>query len=197
MIFLPLCIKIQTMQVIQNDVIKCCKMMSSNVVLLHRNNCCVVLKPAICEYLDLHVAIFTSIYWIQNLILVHHGEATGTFKRCLAEIFPEEIIEAFLNLFFFKFCLSKQKYSLIWNTTGYFQILRPLLYLFIHLSSHTNFCSVFLKWKWNSANLKNSVNQWGMNWDQFKDPVYYLCLVGTVVVSWSLTQEVTGSIFFF
>ena len=58
MIFLPLCIKIQTMQVIQNDVIKCCKMMSSNLVLLHSNNCCVVLEPAICEDLDLHVAIF-------------------------------------------------------------------------------------------------------------------------------------------
>ena len=48
------------MQVIQNDVMKCCKMMSSNVVLLHSNNCCVVLEPAICEDLDLHVAIFTS-----------------------------------------------------------------------------------------------------------------------------------------
>ena len=46
------------MQVIQNDVIKCCKMMSSNVVLLHSNNSCVVLEPAICEDLDLHVAIF-------------------------------------------------------------------------------------------------------------------------------------------
>ena len=46
------------MQDIQNDVIKCCKMMSSNVVLLHSNNCCVVLEPAICEDLDLHVAIF-------------------------------------------------------------------------------------------------------------------------------------------
>ena len=45
------------MQVIQNDVIKCCKMMSSNVALLHSNNCC-VLEPAICEDLDLHVVIF-------------------------------------------------------------------------------------------------------------------------------------------
>ena len=45
-------------KVIQNDVIKCCKMMSSNVVLLHSNNCCVVLEPAICEDLDLHFAIF-------------------------------------------------------------------------------------------------------------------------------------------
>ena len=42
---------------LQNDVIKCCKMMSSNV-LLHSNNCCIVLEPAICEDLDLHVAIF-------------------------------------------------------------------------------------------------------------------------------------------
>ena len=28
-----------------------------------------------------------------------------------------------------------------------------------------------------------------MNWDQFKDPVCCLCLVGGVVTSWSLTQE--------
>ena len=42
---------------LQNDVIKCCKMMSSNVALLHSNNCC-VLEPAICEDLDLHVVIF-------------------------------------------------------------------------------------------------------------------------------------------
>ena len=49
--------KIQNVQVIQNDVIKCCKMMSSNVALLHSNNCC-VLEPAIGEDLDLHVVIF-------------------------------------------------------------------------------------------------------------------------------------------
>ena len=60
--FFTLCIKIQTMQVIQNDVIKCCKMMSANVVLLHSNNCCVVLEPAICEDLDLHVVIFKIIF---------------------------------------------------------------------------------------------------------------------------------------
>ena len=48
------------MQVIQNDVIKCCKMMSSNVALLHSNNCC-VLEPAICEDLDLHVVIFLAL----------------------------------------------------------------------------------------------------------------------------------------
>ena len=47
--------KMQNVQVIQNDVIKCCKMMSSNVALLH-SYC--VLEPAICEDLDLHVVIF-------------------------------------------------------------------------------------------------------------------------------------------
>ena len=32
-----------------------------------------------------------------------------------------------------------------------------------------------------------------MNWGQFKDPVSRMCLAVTVVASWSLTQEVTGS----
>ena len=32
-----------------------------------------------------------------------------------------------------------------------------------------------------------------MNWSQFKDPVSDLCLAGTVVASWPLTQEVAGS----
>ena len=32
-----------------------------------------------------------------------------------------------------------------------------------------------------------------MNWDQFEDPVSHMCLPGTVVASWSLTQEVAGS----
>ena len=32
-----------------------------------------------------------------------------------------------------------------------------------------------------------------MNWAQFKDPVSHMCLAGTVVVSWSLTQEVASS----
>ena len=31
-----------------------------------------------------------------------------------------------------------------------------------------------------------------MNWAQFKDPVSHICLDGTVVVSWSFTQEVAG-----
>ena len=29
-----------------------------------------------------------------------------------------------------------------------------------------------------------------MNWAQFKDPVSHVCLDGTVVAFWSLTQEV-------
>ena len=32
-----------------------------------------------------------------------------------------------------------------------------------------------------------------MNWTQFKDPVSHMCLAGTVVAYWSLTQEVAAS----
>ena len=32
-----------------------------------------------------------------------------------------------------------------------------------------------------------------MNWAQFKDPTFHICLAGTVVLYWSLTQEVEGS----
>ena len=32
-----------------------------------------------------------------------------------------------------------------------------------------------------------------MNWDQFKDTVSHMCLTDTVIVSWSLTEEVAGS----
>ena len=31
-----------------------------------------------------------------------------------------------------------------------------------------------------------------MKCGKFKDPVSHMCLVGTVVASWSLTQEVAG-----
>ena len=31
-----------------------------------------------------------------------------------------------------------------------------------------------------------------MNWAQFKDPVSHMCLAGSVVAFWSLTQEVAG-----
>ena len=48
-------------------------MMSSNVALLHSNNCC-VLEPAICEDLDLHVVIYlrnslTSQFYLSMLII--------------------------------------------------------------------------------------------------------------------------------
>ena len=32
-----------------------------------------------------------------------------------------------------------------------------------------------------------------MNWAQFKDPASHMCLAGTVLASWSLTQEIAGS----
>ena len=31
-----------------------------------------------------------------------------------------------------------------------------------------------------------------INWTQFKDPLCYPCLAGTVVAPWALTQEVSG-----
>ena len=31
-----------------------------------------------------------------------------------------------------------------------------------------------------------------MNWRKFKGPLCYPCLAGTLVASWSLTQEVEG-----
>ena len=36
-------------------------------------------------------------------------------------------------------------------------------------------------------------NKPSMKRDQFKNPVSHMCLTGTVVISWSLTQEVAGS----
>ena len=38
-----------------------------------------------------------------------------------------------------------------------------------------------------------SLKHQSMSWNQFKDPLCYPCLVGYVVISWSLTQEVVGS----
>ena len=32
-----------------------------------------------------------------------------------------------------------------------------------------------------------------MNWGQSKDPLCYLCLAGSMVTSWSLSQEVANS----
>ena len=45
----------------------------------------------------------------------------------------------------------------------------------------------------NSAKYENLINHLRMNWAQFKYPVSPMCLAGTVVISWSLTQEVAGS----
>ena len=49
----------------------------------------------------------------------------------------------------------------------------------------------------NSTNSGNVINHSSINWAQFKDPLCYLHLAGTVVESWSLTQEVAGSNNFF
>ena len=48
----------------------------------------------------------------------------------------------------------------------------------------------------NSANSGNLINLWSMNLAQFKDSVSHMCLSGTVVASWFLTQEVAGSSLF-
>ena len=45
------------------------KMMSSNVAFLHSGNCCVVRKPAICEDLDIHVAIFVNERFIEFYLI--------------------------------------------------------------------------------------------------------------------------------
>ena len=45
----------------------------------------------------------------------------------------------------------------------------------------------------NSANSGTLINHSSMNWAQFKDPVFHLCLVGTVVACWPLTEELAGS----
>ena len=44
-----------------------------------------------------------------------------------------------------------------------------------------------------SVNSSNLINHWSMTWFQFKEPVSDMCLAGSVVASWSLTQEMAGS----
>ena len=54
---------------------------------------------------------------------------------------------------------------------------------------------VFPKWNENSVNATNSgtlTNHYSMNQGQFKDSVSHMCLAGTVVASWSLTQVMAG-----
>ena len=53
----------------------------------------------------------------------------------------------------------------------------------------------FPKWNRNSvnsANSRNLINNISMKCGKFKDPVSHMCLAGTMVASWSLTQEVAG-----
>ena len=44
----------------------------------------------------------------------------------------------------------------------------------------------------NSVNLGNLKNHLRMNWGQFKDPLCYPCLTGSMITSWSLAHEVAG-----
>ena len=58
------------------------------------------------------------------------------------------------------------------------------------------FNGVFPKWNRNSVNSVNwgnRINHLSMNWGEFKDPVFHMCLAAIVVASWSLTLEVAGS----
>ena len=59
----------------------------------------------------------------------------------------------------------------------------------VQLYTHTG---VFPKWSVPFTEFREFDNHGSMNWDQFKDSVSYMCLAGTVVASWSLTQEVAG-----
>ena len=57
----------------------------------HSNNCCIVHEPAICEDLDLHVAIFKllqehQLYWATNryfLICLSKGSNLSKFRAFL------------------------------------------------------------------------------------------------------------------
>ena len=40
----------------------------------------------------------------------------------------------------------------------------------------------------NSVKSEKMINHPSMNWAQFKDPISHVCLAGTVVACWSLTQ---------
>ena len=60
-------------------------MMSSNVALLHSNNCC-VLEPAICEDLDLHVAIFSSVLVGTNHFVLQNKRDLAGFRLNLSKL---------------------------------------------------------------------------------------------------------------
>ena len=58
------------------------------------------------------------------------------------------------------------------------------MYIFFGKSKYVN-CT--------NANSGNLINHCSINLTQFKDPLCYLCLAGTVVAPWALTQEVACS----
>ena len=49
----------------------------------------------------------------------------------------------------------------------------------------------------NSVNSRKLINHWSVIWAQFKDPHCYLCLPGSVVACWFITQAVGVRIHFF
>ena len=125
------------MQVIQNDVIKCCKMMSSNVVLLHSNNCCVVLKPAICEDRDVHVAIFylsvligtrwitVAIVFVIGILLRNYGNS-GSIIPLLVIIIIKTI------------SLSKYLYPILSVISSSISTISHFLYFMFNQIKHIN-----------------------------------------------------------
>ena len=80
MIFLPLCIKIQTIiQMMSLNVAKWCHQMLYCCI---ATTVCVVLEPVICEDLDLHVAIFPI--FIFGLKIGHQTSNATDTRSCLS-----------------------------------------------------------------------------------------------------------------
>ena len=72
---------------------------------------------------------------------------------------------------------------------------------FLHMAKTTSWTRqhnwVFPEWHGNSvnsANSRNLINHWSMNWAQFVDPVSHMCIAGAMVAFWYLTQKMAGSI---
>ena len=61
------------------------------------------------------------------------------------------------------------------------------------LQSNIRTLEVFLNGAELCLNTGNLLTHWSVNWAQFQDPVSHMCLAGTVVASWFVTQEVAGS----
>ena len=61
----------------------------------HSNNCCVVYEPAICEYLDFHVAIFYLWFFLKSRIfLAVGGGGVGAPQNPLLPGVPEGVIRS-------------------------------------------------------------------------------------------------------